>query len=131
MLVAHFFRMTFPNAWDLSEDTEKEDEKNGLTDHVTDHATDHATDHVADHATEHIHNLILIVNGSMSRPELMDKLGLKHNQTFRENYLHPALTNNWIEMTLPEKPKSNKQKYRLTPKGEGLQNQLKNRKITR
>jgi ATP-dependent DNA helicase RecG len=112
----NFLRMTFPNAWDLSEDIEKENENNERINYMTDHDTDHDTDH----GTDHLQHLILIIKGEMSRPELMDKLGLKHNQTFRDNYLNPALTNNLIEMTLPEKPKSNKQKYRLTPKGEVL-----------
>jgi len=82
------------------------------------------TDHVIDHVTDHVKSLILILDGNMSRPELMDILRLKHNQTFRENYLHPALKQEWIEMTLPDKPKSVNQKYRLTDKGKRLKDKL-------
>jgi len=42
----------------------------------------------------------------------------KHRPNFRDNYLHPALDAELIEMTIPEKPSSSKQKYRLTAKGE-------------
>jgi len=44
-------------------------------------------------------------------------LNIKHRPTFRDNYLHPALDAEFIEMTIPEKPSSSKQKYRLTDKG--------------
>lgn len=44
-------------------------------------------------------------------------LGVKHRPTFRENYLHPALEDRLVEHTLPEKPNSRLQKYRLTDKG--------------
>jgi predicted transcriptional regulator len=47
-------------------------------------------------------------------------LNIKHRPTFRDNYLHPALNSELIEMTIPEKPTSNKQKYRLTAKGKAF-----------
>lgn len=42
---------------------------------------------------------------------LMDKLGLKSKETFRKNYMHPALSLNLMQMTLPDKPKSKNQRY--------------------
>ena len=42
---------------------------------------------------------------------LMDKLGLKSKETFRKNYMHPALSLNLVQMTLPDKPKSKNQRY--------------------
>jgi len=47
-----------------------------------------------------------------STRELMGLLGLKHRPTFRENYLLPALEAGLVEMTIPDKPNSRKQKYR-------------------
>ena len=41
----------------------------------------------------------------------------KHRPSFRKNHLHPALEAGLIEQTIPEKPASRLQKYRLTPKG--------------
>jgi len=47
----------------------------------------------------------------------MTRLKLSHRPTFRANYLHPALEQDLIERTIPEKPNSRLQKYRLTAKG--------------
>ena len=49
--------------------------------------------------------------------EIMGILGLKHWKTFQANYLNPLLAADLIEMTIPDKPRSSKQKYRLTEKG--------------
>ncbi len=53
----------------------------------------------------------------MTRRELQRALGLKHEDHFREAYLKPALEAGLIEMTIPDKPRSSKQRYRLTPEG--------------
>lgn len=44
-------------------------------------------------------------------------LGLKDDEHFRKSYLLPALEAELIEMTIPGKPRSSRQKYRLTDKG--------------
>ena len=49
----------------------------------------------------------------MTSLEIMDKLGLNHRKTFRDNYLNPALDLGLVEMTIPEKPTSRNQRYRL------------------
>lgn len=51
----------------------------------------------------------------MSRDELQLVLGLKDRKSFRELYLKPALTAGLIEMTIPDKPNSRLQRYRLCP----------------
>ncbi|MDA3834370.1 MAG: hypothetical protein PF495_13375 [Spirochaetales bacterium] len=52
-----------------------------------------------------------------SRRTLQEKLGLRNADHFRKSYVLPAIEGDWIEMTIPEKPKSRLQKYRLTEKG--------------
>ena len=46
-----------------------------------------------------------------TRSELMEKLGLKAREGFRRNYLQPAIENNLIQMTIPDKPNSRNQRY--------------------
>ena len=68
-------------------------------------------------ATGEVVRLISAVNGDMRRQELQELLGLKHEDHFREAYLKPALEAGLIEMTVPDKPRSRLQKYRLTNRG--------------
>ena len=42
---------------------------------------------------------------------LMEKLGLKSNEGFRRNYLHPAIELSLVRMTIPEKPNNRNQRY--------------------
>jgi len=55
--------------------------------------------------------------GEMTRQQFKTALGLKDDEHFRQAYLLPALEAGLIEMTIPDKPRSSKQKYRLTDKG--------------
>ncbi len=63
--------------------------------------------------------LSCLVSGERSSGDLRNMLNLSHRATFRKNYLHPALRENLIEYTIPNKPTSRLQKYRLTEKGRG------------
>jgi len=56
----------------------------------------------------------------MSREEIQDKLQLTDRKSFIKRYIQPAKEFNIIEMTIPDKPNSSKQKYRLTKKGLGI-----------
>jgi hypothetical protein len=56
----------------------------------------------------------------MSRDALQGALGLQDRKSFSERYLKPALSAGLIAMTIPEKPNSRLQKYRLTDKGQRL-----------
>ncbi|MGD9901443.1 MAG: Fic family protein [Spirochaetales bacterium] len=46
-----------------------------------------------------------------STKELMELLNLKSRISFRDNYLNPALEQNLIKMTFPDKPTSRNQRY--------------------
>lgn len=61
--------------------------------------------------------LLSAFTGEMKRLELQAALGLKHEDYFREAYLVPALEAGWIERTIPGKPRSRLQRYRLTRRG--------------
>jgi Fic family protein len=61
--------------------------------------------------------LLSVLAGDMTRKQLKETLGLKDDEHFRKAYLLPALEAGLIEMTIPDKPRSSKQKYRLTAKG--------------
>ena len=50
----------------------------------------------------------------------MAVVGIKHWKTFQSNYLLPLIAAGLIERTIPDKPTSRLQKYRLTDKGRQL-----------
>ena len=70
-----------------------------------------------------IKRMLDVLEGDMSRRELQVLLDLKDEGHFRKTYLKPAIQQNLISLTIPEKPYSNKQKYRLTRKGQSLRDQ--------
>ncbi|MFZ0611061.1 MAG: hypothetical protein WAM73_02365 [Desulfobacterales bacterium] len=78
-----------------------------------------ATDQVGDQVTDQVAALIRAVGtGELGSNDLMQALGLSHRPTFRENYLNPAVEDEWIERTQPDSPRSPTQRYRLTGKGQ-------------
>ena len=64
--------------------------------------------------------LIALGHGSWSRKELMENLNLKGRDNFEKLYLSPALEAGLIERTIPDKPNSRLQQYRLTATGKTL-----------
>jgi len=72
---------------------------------------------ITPHVTPQVAKLLQILVGEMPRENLQTALGLQDRKWFRERYLTPALAEGLIEMTLPEKPNSRLQKYRLTEPG--------------
>lgn len=63
--------------------------------------------------TEYVKTLLATMEYDVpySAKELLQILNLKSKENLRKNYLNPALENGWIEMTLPDKPKSKNQRY--------------------
>jgi ATP-dependent DNA helicase RecG len=49
--------------------------------------------------------------------EIQTLVGVKHRQTFRENYLNALIAKSWFERTISDKPKSRLQRYRTTEEG--------------
>ena len=50
----------------------------------------------------------------------MEAFGRTNRTKFRNQMLNPLLNAGWLEMTLPEKPSSKFQQYRITPKGRDI-----------
>ncbi|GAU78672.1 Fic family protein [Fusibacter sp. 3D3] len=70
------------------------------------------TEQVGVQVTEQVLKLIESMdNEPLSTSELMERVGIKHRPTFRNNYLLPAMEMGMVEMTIPDKPNSSKQKY--------------------
>ena len=61
--------------------------------------------------------LLEVISGEMNRRQIQEALGLKNTKHVRKTYLLPALQAGLIEMTIPDKPRSKKQRYRLTTAG--------------
>lgn len=72
---------------------------------------------VSPQVTPQVGELLAAIRGEMGREALQSDLGLSDRKSFRERYLKPALADGLIEMTIPDKPNSRLQKYRLTDKG--------------
>lgn len=71
------------------------------------------TEQVIEQVTEQVKKLLVVIGDKeYSTKELMELLELRHRPTFRDNYMLPALELGLIEMTIPDKPNSSKQKYK-------------------
>lgn len=68
--------------------------------------------------------LVMTENDELSSQEIMDRLSLKDEKHFREAYRQPAIKANLLELTIPDKPRSRLQKYRITLLGKRLQRSL-------
>ena len=66
----------------------------------------------------------MVLKGEMNRAQLMAALGLRDEKHFRQQYQQAAVACGLIDMTLPDKPNSRLQRYRLTPAGQALQQAL-------
>jgi len=95
----NFLRMIFPAADEVYRETPQ------------------VTPQVTPQGTPQVRDLLNVFKGEESRTELQKSLGLVDRKNFRINYLNPALEEGFVELTIPDKPKSSKQKYRLTEKG--------------
>lgn len=58
-----------------------------------------------------------IASVARSLPELMAPSGLKNKTRFRDQVVAPLLDAGQLEMTIPDKPRSSKQQYRITEAG--------------
>ena len=66
----------------------------------------------------------IIGHNEFSISQLMEKIGLKHRPNFMEYHLNPAISEGYIRLLYPDKPRHPKQKYLLTVRGMALYNEL-------
>jgi|GEM_PF-5241116 len=90
-----------------------------VTGEVTTEVTTEVAGEVATEVATEVKKLVSLISGEHSSKELKVSLLLKNDEHFRKQYVKPALEQGLIEMTIPDKPNSSKQKYRLT--GEGME----------
>ena len=61
--------------------------------------------------------LALLASGEKSRSELAAELGVSSQPWLSASYLNPLMKQGYIAQTLPQKPKSPLQRYRILRKG--------------
>ena len=79
--------------------------------------TRQVTRQVAQDITEPIRRVVLVIEGEMKSAEIQTILQLRDRESFRDLYLIPSIEAGYLEMTIPEKPNSPIQMYRLTKEG--------------
>lgn len=77
---------------------------------------------------ENIDELIAFCAEMRSFGEILSFMGGAADRTkFRRKYIYPLLESGILELTVPNKPNSRNQKYRLTTKGMSLLGLLKDK----
>lgn len=122
----NFFRLVFPYAEMKKTDStllleserlNRDQVAPQVAPQVTPQVTPQVAPQVAPQVTPQIEKLLIMLPSEMTREELQDLMQLKDRKSFSEVYLKPALEAGLIEMTIPNRPNSRLQKYRLTEKG--------------
>ena len=57
-----------------------------------------------DHASVQVEKLVSMLTGEMGRSDLQRLLSIKNRDYFRTDYLSPAISNGYVELTIPDKP---------------------------
>jgi ATP-dependent DNA helicase RecG len=91
-----------------------------ITPEVTPQATPQATPQVV--------AVLKAARTASSREELQKAVDLKDRRHFRKAYLDSLLGAGWLEMMIPDKPRSPKQSYRTTDLGRKVLDQWRGRK---
>ena len=75
---------------------------------------------VTPEVTPEVMRLLQVLTQELSRSEIMLHLALKDEKHSRQAYLQVGINQGVIEMTIPDKPQSRLQKYRLTQIGKDV-----------
>jgi len=79
--------------------------------------TQQVTPQVTLQATPQVIAVLESARTARTRGELQKAVGLKDREHFRKAYLEPLLSAGLLEMMIPDKPRSSKQRYRTTDLG--------------
>lgn len=97
---------------------------------VSEQVTGQVTGQVSEQVSEQVHKILSACkSGEKSKKELLAAVGLSNAYLNYQRHIVPLLGKKILEMTIPDKPKSRLQKYRLTEKGENLIESSNNKKI--
>lgn len=88
----------------------------------SDQANDQATQIIKREINDKTIVVLEGLNEPKKRKDILDYIGLKNHSDNRVKYLDPLVNLGWIEMTIPEKPTHQDQKYRRSIQGEILYN---------
>ncbi len=86
------------------------------------HQEKHKDAHMDKHIVERLSETMMLVlkalqSQPLSREKIFDAIGMKSDFRAFKRHIEPLLVEEFIEMTVPDKPSSKLQKYRLTDKG--------------
>ena len=88
-----------------------------ITPQVTEQVSEQVGEQVTEQVTEQVAIMLQAACEPRSLKELQSAVGLKHRPHFIKSFLEPLLASKWLEMTIPDKPRSSKQRYRTTDLG--------------
>ena len=72
-----------------------------------------------------IRNLVRVIGSNQcNTKEMLEGVGLKDRKNFLEYHLNPAISEGYVRLLYPDKPRHPRQKYLLTVKGFALYNEM-------
>jgi ATP-dependent DNA helicase RecG len=105
-----FFTVTFRPSRAARAGTAAAAPQPGMTPQVTPQATPQVTPQVR--------AVLRRAADASTRDDLQRAAGIGDREHFRTRYMLPLLAAGWLAMTIPDKPRSSKQRYVVTPEGE-------------
>ena len=91
------------------------------TGNVEGNVTGNAAGSVAGNVASNVKRIVLTIGmDTLTRDEIMQRLGLKGSGNFRAKYLYPAIEQGYVAKLYPESDKRPDQAYYLTEKGKEL-----------
>lgn len=99
-----------------------------VTGQVTEQDSEQVTPQATPQVTPQVVAVLKVARTASSREELQKAVDLKDRRHFRKAYLDSLLDAGWLEMMIPDKPRSPKQSYRTTDLGRKVLDQWRGRK---